>query len=72
MKAYRRSRGIAPLILNLGKNGELHAPVALLLGKRPLTHWTGGRVANKTGLDVLENRKFCYLQRNSKAEPSSP
>jgi len=40
MKAYRRNRGLAPLILNLGTNGKLRAPDAL----RPETpHALNGR-----------------------------
>ena len=41
MKTYRGSRGIAPLILNLGTsckvNGEHHAPAALPSGRNPDT-----------------------------------
>jgi hypothetical protein len=40
MKAYWRSGGIAPHILDLGikmeVSGQLHAPATLLLGKEPL------------------------------------
>jgi hypothetical protein len=40
-KAYRGSRGIAPLILTLaldGLNGQLHAPTDLFLGKNSGVH----------------------------------
>ena len=41
MKAYRESRGIVPLILNLGlrwRFGKLHTLTASLPGKNPSTH----------------------------------
>jgi hypothetical protein len=39
--------------------GQLHAPVALTLCKRgPDTHWIGGCVGPRTGLDDMERRNF--------------
>jgi len=38
MKAYRRSRGVAALILNLEVSGQLHTPAALAPGKNPSIH----------------------------------
>jgi hypothetical protein len=52
MKAYR-SRGIAPLSLNRGTVGQLHAPVAFIPGNNPSTHWTGSRVGLRARLDLL-------------------
>jgi hypothetical protein len=35
--------------------GQLHAPTALLSGKRPGTHCIGGWVGPRAGLDATEN-----------------
>jgi len=35
----------------MGMGGERHTLAALLLGKRPGTHFIGGRVGPRTGLD---------------------
>jgi hypothetical protein len=35
-------------------SGQNHAPAALTSGRDHGTHWTGGRVGPKTGLEVLE------------------
>jgi hypothetical protein len=45
-------------------NSQLHAPAVLLLDKKPPphgTHWIGGRVDTRAGLDDVENRKFLNL-----------
>jgi hypothetical protein len=42
-------------------SGQLHAPAALTPGKSPGTHWIGGWVDHRAGLDNSENRKFLTL-----------
>jgi hypothetical protein len=43
-------------------SGQLHAPAALALGKEPSdTHWIGGWVGPRAGLDDVEKRKFLTL-----------
>jgi hypothetical protein len=42
----------------LDGNGQLHAPVALVLGKTPETHWIWGWVAFRASLDILHKRKI--------------
>jgi hypothetical protein len=60
MKAYG-SGCIDPHFLDLGTS-QLHAPGALPPGKEPLgTHWIGGWVNLRPGLDDLEKRKFLTL-----------
>jgi hypothetical protein len=40
-------------------SGQLHAPATLLPGKEPPgTHWIGGWVGPRAGLDMVEKRKF--------------
>jgi hypothetical protein len=39
-------------------SGQLHAPAALRRGK---THWIGGWVDPRAGLDDMEKRKFLTL-----------
>jgi hypothetical protein len=41
-------------------SGQLHAPAALPPGKEPppRTHWIGGWVDPRAGLDDVEKRKF--------------
>ena len=38
----------------MGVGGQRQAPAALPLGKRPRTHYAGGWVAPRTGLDGCE------------------
>ena len=38
-----------------GVSGQQHAPAALYLRKRPGTHFTGGWVGHKAGLDMRKN-----------------
>ena len=38
----------------MGVGGQLHAPAALSLGKRPFTHCTKGWVGPRAGLDGFE------------------
>ena len=60
-KAYRESKGTAPLICKLctiGGDGQHHAPATLPKGKNPGTHWTGGWVNFREGLDGMEKRQI--------------
>jgi hypothetical protein len=42
-------------------SGQLHAPAALPPGKRPGTHFIGGWVDPRAGLDDMEKWKFFNL-----------
>jgi hypothetical protein len=43
-------------------SSQLHAPAALLPGKKPPgTHWIGGWVDPRAGMDDVEKRKFLTL-----------
>jgi hypothetical protein len=43
-------------------SGQLHAPAALPPGERaPGTHWIGGWVGPRTGLDDMEKRNVLAL-----------
>jgi hypothetical protein len=43
-------------------SGQLHAPAALPPGERATgTHWIGGWVGPRAGLDAVEKRKFLTL-----------
>jgi len=62
MKTYWGSGGIASRILwprhYMEVNGQFHAPAALPPGKVPPgTHWIGGWVGPRTGLDMVLKRK---------------
>ena len=35
----------------MGEGGQLHAAAALLLGRGPVTHYTGGLLGPRAGLD---------------------
>jgi hypothetical protein len=39
-------------------SGQLHVPAALLRGKAIGTHWTGGWVGPRAGVDTVANRKL--------------
>jgi hypothetical protein len=39
-------------------SGQLHAPAALAPGKSPVTHFIGGWVDPRAGLDDMEKRKL--------------
>ena len=58
-KAWGRSRGIAPLILNLGTkwSGQHHAPAAFPPGKNPGTHWRGSWVGTRKILKFWSREK---------------
>jgi len=45
--------------------GQLYAPVILTPGKNAGTHWRGGSVVHRAGLDVLEKRKISCAYQNS-------
>jgi hypothetical protein len=69
-RAYRGSRGIALLILDLSARrgwGQHHTPPALFR-ERPGTHCTGGWVGPRAGLDVCEKSR---PHMNSIPGPSS-
>jgi hypothetical protein len=56
------SGGIAPPVLTLARDGgQLHALVALPLGKSPCTHWIEGWVGYRAGLEDTEKRKILPL-----------
>ena len=55
MNAYKGRRGTVPLILT-----SALAPAALPLGKNPGTHWMGGWVDPRTGLDIMEKMKISW------------
>ena len=52
----------------MGEGGQRHAPTALPPGKRPGTHFTGGWVGPRAGLDGCGKSRH----RDSIREPSSP
>ena len=54
MKAYNRSRGLAPVFLNIA---SFQAPSALLPEKDSSTHSIGGWVDQRASLDVLKKKK---------------
>jgi hypothetical protein len=50
----------------MGVRGQRHAPAALYpRGKTPGTHWIGGRVGPRAGLDAGARRKILYPCRGS-------
>ena len=53
-------------------SSQLHAPPTLLLEKNPVTHWKGGWVAPRTGLDNFGEEKIACLSQDLNPEPSTP
>jgi hypothetical protein len=53
----------------MGVGGQLHTPDALLPGNRPGTHFIGGWVGPRAGLDGCEKS---HLYRDSIPGPFSP
>jgi len=52
--AHRGSRGIALLFHDLGtRGGQRHTPAALYMRARHSTHYTGGWVGPRAGLDLV-------------------
>jgi hypothetical protein len=49
----------------MGVSGERLAPVVLLTGYVPNTHWIGACVGIKIELDVSEKRRICDLPYQS-------
>jgi hypothetical protein len=50
----------------MGVTGQCHVPAALYpRGKDPGTHWTGGWVGPRAGLDAEARRKILCLCRGS-------
>ena len=70
IKTHKRSRGIAPLILNLTTRGRwvvnFTPRVTLHPGKNPGTHRKWGWVGHTAGLDVWEKKKFSCAFPGSK------
>jgi hypothetical protein len=50
-------------------SSQLHAPAALTRKRAPGTHWIGGSVGPRAGLDVMEKRKILPCRD---ANPGSP
>ena len=75
MKAVRRSRGIAPLILNFSTWWRLVVNFTLRLlysrGRRTPNHCIGGMVDPRAGQDILKKRHTSFSYRNSNSWPSS-
>jgi hypothetical protein len=46
-------------------SSQLHAPAALPSGKNPGTHWIGGWVGPRAGLDAVVKRKIPSPSRDS-------
>jgi hypothetical protein len=62
MKTYGGNGEIAPSFLTSAQDGQLHAPSALLPGKKAHgTHWIGGWVGPREGWDAVEYRKIFPL-----------
>lgn len=74
MEAHWGNRGLAPLILNIGdrwrwsasRYGRLHP------GQNPVTHYIGGLIRPRAGLNIPKKRKLCCPYRYSKPRLSSP
>jgi hypothetical protein len=58
MKAYGRMDIWIHIFLTSALLGQLHAPAALPRGRATGTHWSGGWVGPRAGLDDVENGKF--------------
>jgi hypothetical protein len=53
-------------------SGQLHAPAALPPGKRPGTHFIGGWVDPRAGLDDMEKWKFLAYWDSNSRPPDRP
>jgi len=54
-------------------SGQIHAPVTFILKERaPHTHWIGGHVGSRAGLDTVVKRKIPSPCRDSDPRSSSP
>jgi len=53
-------------------DGQVHVPTALTPGKVPGTHWIGGWVGPRAGLDAVVRRKIPSPYRDSNPQSSSP
>jgi hypothetical protein len=68
MKTYMRIRGLVPVILNLDSSwsyGQLHVPAALPPETDPGTHFVGGSMCPKTGLEVMAKIEEPFLRQDS-------
>jgi hypothetical protein len=66
-------KGIAPPLLTseLEVSGQLHAPTALPPGERaPGTHWIGGWVGPKAGIDAVKKRKILDCTQSNPGRPA--
>jgi hypothetical protein len=66
------SRGLAPPFLTSALDGEWSAsrPDLFTPGERALgTHWTGGWVGPRAGLDAVEREKSCTAENRTRAVP---
>jgi hypothetical protein len=50
-------------------SGQLHTPAALPSGRSPGTHWIGGWVGPRAGLDAVVKRKIPTPYRDSNSPP---
>jgi hypothetical protein len=51
-------------------SGQLHASAALPTGKSPpSTHWIGGWVDPRVGLDAVEKRKILHCRESNPGRP---
>ena len=74
MQAYKGTRSIAPFINLAVDRGEwltVH-PSCSTPGKDPSTHWIGGWVDHRAGLDATKNRKIsCHYGDLNRGQSSS-
>jgi hypothetical protein len=48
-------------------SGQLHAPVAVIPGQEPCTHWIGGKKSPIAGLDAVEKGKILHCRESNPA-----
>lgn len=48
----------------MGMSGQGHGPICFTPGKGPCTHWMGGRVGLRDGLDIETRGKILHLSGN--------
>jgi hypothetical protein len=76
IKRYWESEGTAPRILSSAIDGDewsVSRPGRFTPRERaPGTHWIGGRVGPRVGLDAVVKRKISSPYRNSNPRSSNP